>query len=409
MPTKANREIKIALVYFHAGGGHRAAALALQAELVRQHPEWTVSLVDLFQVLDPKQQFRRLTGFAPEAYYNKRLATGFTLGLSSELKLLQAIIRMSHPYLVARLSDFWREFQATMVVSLVPNFNRAISDSLTGLGTSTAFVTVMTDLTDHPPHFWFEPGHTKHLICRTDHAASGAIARGADAQNVYRTSGMIISSRFYEPFTEDRHEARRSMGLSPDDTVGLVMFGGHGSNVMKRIATALPDKPLILICGKNEALRRSLLSLPTKAARHVVGFTDNVARWMRLADYFIGKPGPGAVSEALHCGLPVIVTRNAWTMPQERWNTEWIREQEIGYVLPSFRKIHSAVQMLTAEIERLRRNVERVQNHALFEVPCILEQILQGERGSIRPTGESLICAETATKSNHVDHVSSLT
>ena len=64
----------------------------------------------------------------------------------------------------------------------------------------------------------------------------------------------------------------------------------------------------------------------------VVGYTTDVAHYLRLADFFIGKPGPGSLSEALHCGLPVIVTRNAWTMPEERYNTDWVREQ-VGITL----------------------------------------------------------------------------
>ena len=51
---------------------------------------------------------------------------------------------------------------------------------------------------------------------------------------------------------------------------------------------------------------------------------------MRLADFFIGKPGPGCLSEAVQLGLPVITIRNAWTMPQERYNAQWVREQGLG-------------------------------------------------------------------------------
>ena len=62
----------------------------------------------------------------------------------------------------------------------------------------------------------------------------------------------------------------------------------------------------------------------------VVEYTADVAGYLRLGDFFIGKPGPASVSEALHCGLPVIVTRNAWTMPQERYNTDWVQELGVG-------------------------------------------------------------------------------
>jgi UDP-N-acetylglucosamine:LPS N-acetylglucosamine transferase len=62
-----------------------------------------------------------------------------------------------------------------------------------------------------------------------------------------------------------------------------------------------------------------------------------------LADFFIGKPGPGSISEAVQQQLPVIVVRNSWTMPQERYNAQWVRENKVGLVLPSFRSIRAAV------------------------------------------------------------------
>ena len=93
----------IDLIYFNAGGGHRASALALEAALHRQAPSWQVRLVNLFEVLDPQDKFRAVTGSGPEDWYNKRLARGWTLGMTQELKLLQAAIRLGHPLLVRQL------------------------------------------------------------------------------------------------------------------------------------------------------------------------------------------------------------------------------------------------------------------------------------------------------------------
>jgi hypothetical protein len=72
----------ITLIYFNAGGGHRAAALALEDVMRQQERPWKVRLVNLTEVLDPNDAFRKLTGFAPEDLYNKRLARGWTLGLA---------------------------------------------------------------------------------------------------------------------------------------------------------------------------------------------------------------------------------------------------------------------------------------------------------------------------------------
>jgi 1,2-diacylglycerol 3-beta-galactosyltransferase len=98
---------------------------------------------------------------------------------------------------------------------------------------------------------------------------------------------------------------------------------------------------------------------------------------MRLADYFIGKPGPGSISEALHCGLPVIVTRNAWTMPQERFNTDWVRDHQLGEVVSSTSHIAQAVRELTANLQGYRQAVGRLHNRALYEVVQILDALMR--------------------------------
>ncbi|MCU0940895.1 MAG: hypothetical protein MUC86_17730 [Burkholderiaceae bacterium] len=97
--------VRIDLVYFNAGGGHRAAARALEAVLRERRPDWSVRSINLFEVLDPADRFRRVAGIAPEDIYNIRLKKGWTAGLAQELKLLQASIRLGHGLLVRRL--YW--------------------------------------------------------------------------------------------------------------------------------------------------------------------------------------------------------------------------------------------------------------------------------------------------------------
>ena len=375
-----HRVINVDLVWFNAGGGHRAAAQALEEVIVLQGRPWRVRKVNLTEVLDPSRLFRRVTGIEPEDVYNLRLASGFTLGLAQELKLLQGMIRVAHPTLVPRLARHWSATQPDLVVSLIPNFNRALHDSLALARPGVPFVTVLTDMADHPPAFWVEPGTLQHVVCGTEHAAQQALAAGVARQRIHRSSGMILRPDFHIAPPLDVASERRRLGLDPRLPTGLVLFGGTGSRVMKRIAEALPDTPLILMCGRNDALAEALRGLPSRAPRVVVGYTHEVARWMRLADFFIGKPGPGSLSEAVQQGLPVIVTRNAWTMPQERWNTEWVQAHGLGVVKRSFREVHAAVAALVADLPRYRANVQGMHNRAVFEVPEILAGVLAQTR-----------------------------
>ena len=130
----------------------------------------------------------------------------------------------------------------------------------------------------------------------------------------------------------------------------------------------------------------------------VVGYTTEVAQHLRLGEFFIGKPGPGSLSEALHCGLPVITTRNAWTMPQERYNTEWVRQQRVGLVLNSFTAVRTAVATLREQLPEFVAQVRRLDNRALFELPEILAGILRDARHAHANDGEALTRVERAVQ-----------
>jgi UDP-N-acetylglucosamine:LPS N-acetylglucosamine transferase len=370
----------IDLVYFNAGGGHRSAAVALEMAIRELAFPWQVRLVNLFEVLDPKDVFGKTTGMKPEDYYNARLARGWTLGLTQELKVFQALIRLGHKSVTARLRRHWQRTQPDLVVSLVPNFNRAMYQALTAARPNAPFVTILTDFADSPPHFWIEPHQAQHLICGTPKAVLQAQAAGYDEAHIHATSGMIIRPDFYQNLRIERRAERAKLQLDPDRATGLVMFGGHGSKAMRRIARRLDDTQLILICGHNSELADELRAMESAAPRAVIGFTAQIGLFMQLSDFFIGKPGPGSISEAIQQQLPVIIVRNAATMPQERYNTHWVEENGAGIVLDSFRTIRPAVAALTSRIAEYRGRVARIHNRAIFEIPHILQRVLEGEQ-----------------------------
>lgn len=375
------------LVYFNAGGGHRSATQALAAAISAQGLPWRVRQINLFEVLDPRGRFERMTGMAPEAYYNRRLARGWTLGLAQELKLLQASIRLAHTTLVRRLRQHWLADEPDLVVSLVPNFNRCMQEALgTGLP-GVPFATVLTDLADLPPRFWIESRPGAHLVCGTSEAVAQARAMGHAETHIHPVRGMLLRRDFHTgaPSPEERQRQRAALGLGPGDFVPVVMFGGHGGRAMKAIARALPDVPLILLCGHNEALAQDLRAQPAPAPRIVLGHTPEVARWMRLADVFIGKPGPGSLSEALQCGLPVITCRNAFTLPQERFNTDWVKRHGLGVVLGSFDDIRAAIEEVRDRAGELRSQVARMENHAAEEVPRVLARLMADAGVGVMP------------------------
>lgn len=370
------------LVYFKAGGGHRAAALALQEALTRPGmPALQVRLVDLMEVLDPRDWFRRCTGMAPEHIYNKRLALGWTWGLSQELKVLQAAIRWTHPWLVRALQTHWETTRPDVIVSLIPNFNRALHVAARQALPQVPCLTVMTDLADHPPHFWMERGLNQIMVCGTPRAVDQARAIGVPSQRIHAVSGMVMRPDFHRPRLSEAEIAtrRRALGLPAQGPVGLVMFGGQGSAQMLRIARGLPEVPLILLCGHNERLvqrlqAQALRMAPGVAPRVAQGFTRDVVDFMQLADFFVGKPGPGSLSEAVQMQLPVVTFENRATMPQERYNAQWVRDLGLGVVVDSVRAIPDGVTALLQNLAAYACRVTGMRNVAVFEVAALLAQ-----------------------------------
>ena len=372
---------RIEFVFFDAGGGHRAAATALEMSIRGRNYPWDIRLTNLQELLDELDILKKYAGIRVQDFYNWMLRSGWTLGSPQLMKVLQQAIRAYHGPTSRILEAHWKETQPDMVVSFVPHFNRALGESFARAFPGRPYVTVLTDIADYPPHFWIER-QNQYFVTGSDRAAVQARSAGHNAERVFRASGMILHPRFYEAPVEDRLDERERLGLRRDLPTALVMFGGHGSKTMLEIAGRLENSPLdlqlIFICGRNEKLANALRAQKSRMPRFVEGFTSKVNYYMQLSDFFIGKPGPGCISEALAMHLPVIVECNAWTLPQERYNAAWVVEKEVGIVLPSFREINSAVAQLIASttLARYRANAAAFQNRAVFEIPEMLATIL---------------------------------
>ena len=370
--TKQNRVLDF--VFFDAGGGHRSAANALKAVIEQQGRQWEIRLVNLQEILDPLDIFRKYTGIRMQDVYNVMLQKGWTLGSAQTTVLMHGLIRLYHGGQVRLLQEFWEQGERDLVVSLIPNFNRALRHSLP----ATPLVTILTDMADYPPHFWIER-QDQYFICGTEKAVEQARALGHPPEHIFATSGMILRPSFYRPVAADRALERRRLGLDPELPTGLVLFGGQGSNVMPEIAKRVAARAqFIFICGRNKKLAERLRGMDTKFPKHVEEFTSEIPYYMHLSDFFVGKPGPGSISEAIAMRLPVVVERNAWTLPQERYNTDWILERQVGVVLPSFRAIDAGLRELldAANFARFRANAAAIPNRAVFEIPEILESLM---------------------------------
>jgi len=102
---------------------------------------------------------------------------------------------------------------------------------------------------------------------------------------------------------------------------------------------------------------------------------------MAGADLLVAKPGPGTLAEALALGLPVLVTRNRHTIPQERFNAEFIEQGGLGGVARHWRELPGMVADLRARPLALPAIRERIAalpaNRAVYEVVDLLDEVVK--------------------------------
>jgi UDP-N-acetylglucosamine:LPS N-acetylglucosamine transferase len=386
-PSYPKKKFLINIVTGNSGAGHIATSNAISSIIEQQLPcQTSVTDVDVLaqRLAKGKQTFDifRLFGTSADQFLNQIMQKGWTWIHHLTMPFNKLLIKLNHDAGVRIFEEHWREQQPDMVISVVPLFNKMIWESLERVKPGTPLLTIITDFADFPSAYWIEAETGSYIVCGTQRAVEQARSLGVKEELIVKTSGMVINPRFYEPIVSDRAQERQQLGLDPDCLTGLVLFGGNGSKAMLEIAKRLEPfqqkLQLIFICGRNEELALALRESQGLQKRFVTTFTKDIPYYMHLCDFMIGKPGPGSISEALVMKLPVIVERNAATMPQERYNTDWIQQQQIGLVIRSFRDIDRAVeQFLQPEnFARYRVNVAAVNNRAVFEIPDILQKIL---------------------------------
>src|SRR5262249_14761394 len=123
-----------------------------------------------------------------------------------------------------------------------------------------------------------------------------------------------------------KSEARSALGLDRKRPVTLIMGGGNGVGPLHGLAEQLlkiPSEPaVVVLCGRNEALRRRLADLEQVAPGRVraLGFTNEVDRWLDAADLNVTKAGGLTCSESLVKQVPLVIFRP--TPGQEERNSE---------------------------------------------------------------------------------------
>ena len=332
------RKPRILVLFSDTGGGHRSAAQAVIEVLEEKHSgEFTLDMVDVFKAYAPYPLNRM-----PELYPTMvKVPSLWQLGYRMVDGRRRAVLMMDTlwPWIRPAAKQLVREHPMDLVFCVHPLFNAPV---LRALGKNRPpFITAVTDLVT-APMYWF---HRREDVCvvPTEEVRRSALRSGLRPEQV-KLFGLPISKKFVQ--TADKQALRAELGWPADRTVVLMVGGGEGMGPLYDTARAIsytsPESAIVIIAGRNEKLRQQIEKADWHIPVFAYGFVSNMPEYMNAADILVTKAGPGTISEALACGLPMVL--NSRIPGQEDGNVRYVVEEGAGRWAPGTERTARAVR-----------------------------------------------------------------
>ena len=293
------------------GGGHQSAANALAAAFESAQPGAVrVHVADLY--LDharfPVTRFPAL--YAWLAANHRHAWQAFFHATNAHVPRLDAPTLALRPFLMPRLKALISEMQPSIVVSVLPAVNGLLAAAVRSSRCGASVEVVLTDWYD-VHQMWVSSG-VSHYTAPTEPARQDLIRYGVDP-SLIDVVGIPVRPEFASPTVDSDERARTlaELGLRPERFTVLAMVGAEGSpralaHLQALLAEDL-DAQIVVVCGRNERLKRRLEAVPTHGTVRVLGYTAAVAALMRSADLLVTKAGGVTLAEAFACGVPTVV------------------------------------------------------------------------------------------------------
>lgn len=323
------------------GGGHRAAAEAIQDALQRKYQGLvTTELVDVFRSYSPFP-FKYMPEMYPWIVNRSKASWNVGYKLTNSQRRAKLLSRGMYVSMEKGLKRLLREHPADVIVCVHSVINTPAIQALLRFEKRPPFVTVVTDLVS-THMFWYDP-RVERCLVPSEPAYERGLESGLKPAQL-RITGLPVHPGFAERLVS-KAEARKSLGWDPDLPAVLLVGGGEGMGPLYKTARAINDRNLnhqmAVIAGRNETLKEKLEADEWNQLTHIYPFVTNMPTLMAAADILVTKAGPATISEACIAGLPLILSD---AIPgQETGNVELVVNNEAGVFAPGPENVANAV------------------------------------------------------------------
>jgi 1,2-diacylglycerol 3-beta-galactosyltransferase len=319
---------KILILTSDTGGGHRSAAEAIAEGLEHARPgEFEVQLLDFIADCTPFPLNRVGRLYRPAVDYGGPL-WGWFWRVNDGHKRMAILLKLFTPWARSRLTQTLRRTMPQAIVSVHSLSNHLAVQAVRKLDRPIPVITLVTDL-QRAYASWFCPD-VDLCIVPSGAVRQKALACGLSPQQI-KVVGLPVSLEFGQE-SRGKSKWEEEQGLKPNLPALLIVGGGEGMGKLFPIARAIAEArlpaQLLVVAGRNESLRWRLESVDWEIPTTVFGFVDNMPALMATSEVVITKAGPATISEAVACGLPIIVSG---AIPyQEDLNAAYVVENGVG-------------------------------------------------------------------------------
>ncbi len=317
---------RVLILSVTAGDGHARAAKAIEKALLVQMPEAEVTILDTFKHTSPLLE-KMVLGTYLEIIKISPMLYGYLYQKAEKRQPFSGIAK-------TEFNKILKKIAAPKLVSLIKSFNPQliicthpfplgiVSSLKQAGGISASIIGVITDFTVHS--YWLYPQVDYYCIASSELKPLFA-EYGYQHAKVYPT-GIPIDPVFRR--VENKTKLRDKLKVAPHLPTILVCGGGNGigplEEVVKVLSEETKDCQLLVVCGRNKALKEKLdkISVQANGRVKVYGFINNIHELMGAADLMVSKAGGLTCSEAAAMGLPLFIVD---PIPgQEERNTEFL-------------------------------------------------------------------------------------
>jgi len=311
-----------------AGGGHVATAKAMAQAVEAGYPgEFGLVVSDFMLELGFLEQDRRhkegwawMLGHPWSARWGQRVLDRFP-------RLTNRYHRLMLDALSQEAARYLNALSPLLVVANHGWLTVALTRARRRYGLLAPVLHFATEPLDASA-LWAEPD-ASHLVVPSRGALNDLVRMGVREEKVDLIGYPVQQAFLHAPSKKD---ARHALGLQ-DRFTCLVSLGGEGiGGHVEETVGALLSHPLapqvVVVAGRNEALRRRLEPL----GAHALGFVANMADYLAACDVVVGKAGPASVMEALAVGRPLLLTTYAGL--NERKLVRFVEAKGLGAYVP---------------------------------------------------------------------------